>query len=178
MESIEGLAPVRAGRSASYGRGMCYVAVAATAWGTGGAVAAVLYRTSGLGPVAVSFWRLVFGIVLLAGLHLALGERLGARWRDALVLGAGLAVYQTAYYGSIAFAGLAVGTVVTLGACPVVIALAARWLLGEALTAGRICAVALGLAGLVLLVGGGGSVGRHLCWEWRAGCCRRPGTPW
>ncbi|MFC7763415.1 DMT family transporter [Catellatospora bangladeshensis] len=138
---------------------MFYVAVAATAWGTGGAVAAVLYRTSGLGPVAVSFWRLVFGIGLLAGLHLALGERLGARRRDALVLGAGLAVYQTAYYGSIAFAGLAVGTVVTLGACPVVIALAARWLLGEALTAGRVLAVALGLAGLVLLVGGGGSAG-------------------
>lgn len=159
MESIEGLAPARAGRTASYGRGMLYVAVAATAWGTGGAVAAVLYRTSGLGPVAVSFWRLVFGIVLLAGLHLALGERFGARWRDALVLGAGLAVYQTAYYGSIAFAGLAVGTVVTLGACPVVIALAARWLLGEALAAGRVLAVGLGLAGLVLLVGGGGGAG-------------------
>ncbi len=159
MESIEGLAPERASGTASYGRGMFYVAVAATAWGTGGAVAAVLYRTSGLGPVAVSCWRLVFGIVLLAGLHLALGERLGARWRDALVLGAGLAVYQTAYYGSIAFAGLAVGTVVTLGACPVVIALAARWLLGEALTAGRVLAVVLGLAGLVLLVGGGGAAG-------------------
>ncbi|MEV4416272.1 DMT family transporter [Catellatospora sp. NPDC049609] len=159
MESIEGLAPVRAGRTASYGRGMFYVAVAATAWGTGGAVAAVLYRTSGLGPVAVSFWRLVFGIGMLVGLHLAIGERLGARWRDALVLGAGLAVYQTAYYGSIAFAGLAVGTVVTLGACPVVIAVAARFALGEAFTAGRTGAVVLGLAGLVLLVGGGGAAG-------------------
>lgn len=159
MESISGLAPSRAGRTASYGRGMCYVAVAATAWGTGGAVAAVLYRTSGLGPVAVSFWRLVLGIAVLAGLHLAVGERFGARWRDALVLGAGLAVYQTAYYGSIAYAGLAVGTMVTLGACPVVIALAARWALGEALTVGRVAAVALGLAGLVLLVGGGGQAG-------------------
>lgn len=159
MESVSGLAPSRAGRSASYGRGMFYVAVAATAWGTGGAVAAVLYRTSGLGPVAVSFWRLVLGIAVLAGLHLAVGERLGARWRDALVLGAGLAVYQTAYYGSIAYAGLAVGTVVTLGACPVVIALAARWVLGEALTAGRLAAVAVGLLGLVLLVGGGGQAG-------------------
>jgi DME family drug/metabolite transporter len=138
---------------------MFYVAVAATAWGTGGAVAAVLYRTSGLGPVAVSFWRLAFGIAVLAGLHLAVGERCGARWRDALVLGVGLAVYQTAYYGSIAYAGLAVGTVVTLGASPVMIALAARWLLGEALTAGRVGAVAVALAGLVLLVGGGGGAG-------------------
>ncbi|GAB4047950.1 DMT family transporter [Catellatospora paridis] len=159
MESVSGLAPSCAGRSASYGRGMFYVAVAAAAWGTGGAVAAVLYRTSGLGPVAVSFWRLVVGIAMLAGLHLAVGERFGARWRDALVLGAGLAVYQTAYYGSIAYAGLAVGTVVTLGACPVVIALAARRVLGEALTAGRVVAVAVGLAGLVLLVGGGGQAG-------------------
>ncbi|WP_155372205.1 DMT family transporter [Catellatospora vulcania] len=159
MESISGLAPSRAGRTASYGRGMFYVAVAATAWGTGGAVAAVLYRTSGLGPVAVSFWRLVLGIAVLVGLHLAMGERFGARRRDALVLGVGLAVYQTAYYGSIAYAGLAVGTVVTLGACPVVIALAARWVLGEGLPAGRAAAVAVGLAGLVLLVGGGGPEG-------------------
>lgn len=159
MESTSGLAPACASDTASYRRGMFHVAVAATAWGTGGAVAAVLYRTSGLGPVAVSFWRLVLGIAALVGLHLVVGERFGARRRDALVLGAGLAVYQTAYYGSIAYAGLAVGTVVTLGASPVVIALAARWVLGEALTAARLGAVAVALAGLALLVGGGGPAG-------------------
>ena len=43
--------------------GLC---IAATAWGTGGAVAAILYDTSRLGPVAVSWWRFAGGVLLLA----------------------------------------------------------------------------------------------------------------
>src|SRR6476659_1037548 len=47
-------------------RGLLFVAIAAAAWGAGGVVAAVLYRASGLGPVAVSFWRTVIAVLLLA----------------------------------------------------------------------------------------------------------------
>lgn len=148
------------GEAAPYGRGLFFVAAAATAWGTGGAVAAVLYRTSGLGPVAVSFWRLVFGIGVLLVVARIAGERDRTPWRRTVVLGVGLAVYQTAYYGSIAYAGLAVGTVVTLGAGPVLIALAARWFLGEVLAWREFAAIGASVVGLLLLIGapsGGGT---------------------
>src|SRR5258706_15374165 len=50
-------------------RGLSFVTIAAIAWGTGGIVAAILYRTSGLGPIAVSFWRTVIGEALLAAVY-------------------------------------------------------------------------------------------------------------
>jgi DME family drug/metabolite transporter len=147
-------------------RGVFFVAIAAVAWGSGGVVASVLYRTSGLGPIAVSFWRLLIGVAILAAVR---GPRAGnARpggagraggrprdWRMLVLSGVGLAIYQTAYYGAVAEAGVAVGTVVTLGTGPVLIALGGRYALGERLGAGATVAVGTAIGGLVLLVAGG-----------------------
>ncbi|MEU4829621.1 EamA family transporter [Streptosporangium sp. NPDC023615] len=161
-------------------RGLLYVSIAATAWGTGGAAGALLDLTGGLGPVAVSFWRFAAGaaLLLLAGRLFGLGG--GARRRSPvvasrpggtstgdgprarrsgrsgdlgriLVTGAGMAVYQTAYFAAIAESGLAVATVVTIGATPVLVAAGGRLLLGERLGAAGLGAVAVALAGLVLL---------------------------
>ncbi|NUS16785.1 MAG: EamA/RhaT family transporter, partial [Streptomyces sp.] len=46
-------------------RGLIYVVVAATGWGTAGAVAAALYGRSGIGPLALTFWRAAGGFALL-----------------------------------------------------------------------------------------------------------------
>ncbi len=70
--------------------------------------------------------------------------------------GVGLTVFQSAYFAAVEATGLAVGTVVTLGAGPVLIALGARLTLGERLGRGGTAAVAGALAGLVVLVLGGG----------------------
>ncbi|UFR05800.1 DMT family transporter [Streptomyces sp. Go40/10] len=78
------------------------------------------------------------------------------RWiTRALATGLGLAVFQTAYFAAVASTGLAVATVVTLGAGPVLIALGARVLLGERLGTGGVTAVAGALAGLAVLTLGG-----------------------
>ncbi|WP_405140934.1 DMT family transporter [Sphaerisporangium sp. NBC_01403] len=136
-------------------RGMLYVTTAAAIWGTGGPAAAVLYRVSGLGPVAVSFWRFVFGAALLfaAARLLGLGEP-RPRWTGLLLVGSGLAVSQAAYFAAVAEAGVAMATVITLGASPALVALGARLALAERL--GRVGALSMGLAlaGLLLLVGG------------------------
>jgi DME family drug/metabolite transporter len=142
------------------GRGILFVALAATAWGTGGAAAAVLYG-AGLGPVAVSWWRFVTGALLLAGARRFAGPptRPDRRsWPIVLVTGMGLAVYQTAFYVALDRTGLAVATVVTLGAGPVLIALGGHFTGLERLTRGAGGAIAVALAGLLLLVGtsGGG----------------------
>ncbi|CAL9381256.1 DMT family transporter [Streptomyces sp. enrichment culture] len=150
------------------GRGLLYLIVAGVAWGTAGAAASLVYRASDLGPVALSFWRCAAGLVLLLAVRLvrprtrtAVREPLGPRAVRAGVTGLGLAVFQTAYFAAVSATGLAVATVVTLGAGPVLIALGARLTLAERLGRGGVAAVAGALAGLgVLVLGGGGATVR------------------
>ncbi|WP_248958314.1 DMT family transporter [Sphaerisporangium perillae] len=140
-------------------RGMLYVTIAATIWGTGGPAAALLYRLSGLGPVAVSFWRFVFGAGLLFGAARLL--RLGGwrpRWSGLLTVGAGLAISQAAYFAAVAASGVAVATVITLGASPALVALGARLALAERLGRTGAAGMVLALTGLLLLVGGPSAV--------------------
>jgi DME family drug/metabolite transporter len=170
-----------------FGRGLLYLAVAGAAWGTAGAAADLIYRSSETGPITVSFWRNVAGLVLLLAVQLIRsrggglrrngrrgGPRSGPRSgparrrrrlsrRDLLVrgqTGLGLAVFQTAYFGAVQSTGLAVGTVVTLGTGPLLIAVGARLVLHERLPRGGVAAMAAALGGLVVLVLGhpGGTV--------------------
>ncbi|MDX5567252.1 EamA family transporter [Streptomyces sp. ID05-04B] len=164
-------------------RALLYLVVAGAAWGTAGAAASLIYRISDLGPVALSFWRCAAGLALLLAARPllrrrarsapapatttaspALGEQAPApealrrKARRTAITGFGLAVFQTAYFAAVSATGLAVATVVTLGAGPVLIALGARLTLGERLGRGGALAVMGALAGLgVLFAGGGGS---------------------
>lgn len=141
------------------GRGLFYIAFAAVAWGVGGFVAAVLYDHSGLGPIAVTFWRYLGGLLLLAAMR-PFTSRGGAAPRSrtrTVVNGLGMALYQTAYYVAIDLAGVAVATVVVLGSGPVLVAVGARVFLGERLGGTGAATVAVSLAGLVLLVNADGT---------------------
>lgn len=147
------------------GRSLLYLIVAGIAWGTAGAAASLIFRVSDMGPMALSFWRCVGGLVLLLG-ALALRPRRTApavaeprrrRLIRILGTGVGLTVFQSAYFAAVEATGLAVGTVVTLGAGPVLIAVGARITMGERLGRGGVTAVAGALAGLAVLVLGGDS---------------------
>ncbi|MEU3510181.1 EamA family transporter [Streptomyces longwoodensis] len=128
-------------------------------------MAAELYDVGGIGPISVSFWRFLSGLGLLLAAHLVRRSRrpetalslratFAANPRRALITGFGLAVYQTAYFASVQQAGLTVATVVTLGSGPVLVAVGARLTLGERTGVAGTAAVASGVAGLVLLMGG------------------------
>ncbi|MFF1556791.1 DMT family transporter [Streptomyces sp. NPDC058279] len=149
--------------SPASGRSLLYLVVAGAAWGTAGAAASLLFLTSDLGPLALSFWRSAGGLVVLAGV-LAVRRRPGRAPRPSVrsLIGTGLmfTVFQAAYFGAVRETGLAVGTVVTLGAGPVLIALGARYWMGERLGRGGAAAVGGALAGLAVLVlgSGGGEV--------------------
>ncbi|RSN88471.1 EamA family transporter [Streptomyces sp. WAC 05379] len=144
------------------GRGLIYLIIAGAAWGTAGAAASLVYRTSDMGPIALSFWRCAVGFVLLLAVRLlrprprrTVSEPLARKALRAGATGIGLAVFQTAYFAAVEATGLAVGTVVTLGAGPVFIALGARLTLGERLGRGGVAAVAGALTGLAVLALGG-----------------------
>ncbi|MGW2787240.1 DMT family transporter [Streptomyces populi] len=159
------------------GRGLLYLIVAGVAWGTAGAAASLVYRVSDMGPVALSFWRCAGGLVLLLALRPrrrhprprhgghggrpAVREAPGSKALRIGLTGLGLAVFQTAYFAAVEATGLAVATVVTLGAGPVIIALGARLTMGERLGRGGSAAVVGALSGLgVLVLGGGGATVR------------------
>ncbi|ETK32055.1 DMT family transporter [Microbispora sp. ATCC PTA-5024] len=152
-------------------QGLVYLSIAAVAWGTGGAAGALLHRTGHLSPVAVSFWRFACGAALLVGASRLAGRsgagsaaRRGGRpsTRAVLVLGPAMAVCQAAYFAAIAESGVAVATMITMGATPVLVALGGRVVLREPLGRTALACLGLALAGLVLLAGGtGGTGGAH-----------------
>ncbi|MFE5830079.1 DMT family transporter [Streptomyces sp. NPDC056488] len=157
------------GSALSVGRSLLYLIVAGIAWGTAGAAASLIFRVSDMGPLALSFWRCAGGLVLLLGalalrsrravVHAVVPVPVEPRRRRAVRIlgtGVGLTVFQSAYFAAVEATGLAVGTVVTLGAGPVLIALGARLTLGERLGRGGSLAVVGALAGLGVLVLGGG----------------------
>ncbi|MFI9583206.1 DMT family transporter [Streptomyces sp. NPDC052236] len=158
------------------GRSLFYLIVAGIAWGTAGAAASLIFEVSDMGPLALSFWRCAGGLVVLLGAlvwrarwasvvapRAGAGARPGAveprRLRLLRILGTGIGLtfFQSAYFAAVQATGLAVGTVVTLGAGPVLIAVGARLTMGERLGRGGAIAVLGALAGLAVLVLGGDS---------------------
>lgn len=144
------------------GRSLVRLVVAGVAWGTAGAAASLVFGISDMGPLALSFWRCAGGLALLLPVlalrprrPAVLAEPRSRRLLRVLGNGLGLVVFQSAYFAAVGATGLAVGTVVTLGAGPVFIAVGARLAMGERLGRGGLAAVAGGLAGLAVLVLGG-----------------------
>ncbi|RKT03504.1 DME family drug/metabolite transporter [Streptomyces sp. 3211.6] len=158
--------------SPATGRSLLYLVVAGVAWGTAGAAASLLFLASDLGPLALSFWRSAGGLVVLLGVLAVRRPARVSRGRRTPVLsliGTGLmfTLFQAAYFGAVRETGLAVGTVVTLGAGPVLIALGARYWMGERLGWGGAAAVGGALGGLaVLVLGSGGGEVRPLGVGW------------
>ncbi len=153
--------------SPAAGRSLLYLVVAGAAWGTAGAAASLLFLASDLGPLALSFWRCAGGLAVLVAVIAVRGSRPGSRSRrgpsrvrpsmgSLIVTGLLFTVFQAAYFAAVRDTGLAVGTVVTLGAGPVIIALGARYWMGERLGLGGATAVVGALAGLAVLVLGSG----------------------
>jgi DME family drug/metabolite transporter len=140
-------------RGATYGS-VCVLA-AAVLWGTTGTAAAL---APGVGSLAVGAAAMGIGGLLQA----AAGSRvmrefragLAAQWRTLAVAAVAVAVYPLAFYTSMRLAGVAVGTVVSIGSAPMAAALiervidrqplSRRWAVGAA--AGVLGVLVLGLA--------------------------------
>jgi drug/metabolite transporter, DME family len=103
--------------------GASHILLAACLWGT--TATARTFAPAGAGPVAVGAVRVIGGgfllflVALRGGALRGLIAR-GTRTRCLLVAGAAsAAAYQTAFFAATARAGVAIGTVVTIGAAPV-----------------------------------------------------------
>jgi DME family drug/metabolite transporter len=139
-------------------RGFALVVLAALCWGTSGITADVVADRTGLDPLDIAWHRMAVGAAALGVVHLArrparhLPLTRGLTGR-LIAVGAGLAAYQSAYFAAVAAAGVSIATLVSLGLAPLLVAVGAA-VLGhgrpDRATGG---ALAVALAGLVLLVG-------------------------
>jgi DME family drug/metabolite transporter len=140
------------------------VLLAAVLFGTTGTAQAL--GPSGSTPLGVGAVRLAVGGLALLALLPLLGGRAGdaaALWRTPVGLLAGLctALYQVCFFAGVDRAGVALGTLVTIGSGPVFAGLLAALLLRDRPGRGWVAATALCVAGLALLTstsGGTGSV--------------------
>jgi DME family drug/metabolite transporter len=141
-------------------RGFLLVVLAALCWGTSGISGDVVADRTGLDPLDIAWHRMAIGAAVLLAVQLARARRGGARtpltpglrWRLGAV-GAALAVYQSAYFAAVATAGVSIATLVALGLAPLLVAVGSTVLGHGRPDRATGLALAVALAGLVLLVG-------------------------
>ena len=147
--------------------GTTFILLAATLWGTTGT--ARTFAPGAAGPLTVGAIRIVGGGLLLfvialrgGALRGLVGTGTSARYLVALAAAA-VAVYQAAFFAATARTGVAIGTVVTIGAAPVfagVLSLLARPRTRP--TSRWLAATAAAVAGCALLVTSGHASGANL----------------
>lgn len=139
-------------RSRSAGIGALCVLAASLLWGTTGTAATF---APDVGPLAVGAAAMGLGGLLQALIAAPKITRYAAglsERRGTVLLGAtSVAVYPLAFYSSMHLAGVAVGTVVSIGTAPLASALIERIVDGRRLIRRWMLAAILGLLGTVLL---------------------------
>ncbi|MFE2218965.1 DMT family transporter [Streptomyces canus] len=142
----------RVDRGRTAGIGALCVLAASVLWGTTGTAATF---APDVGPLAIGAVAMGLGGLLQALVAAPQIARAASRLRDqrgTVVLGAAsVAVYPLAFYSSMHLAGVAVGTVVSIGTAPLASALIERVVDGRRLTRRWMLAATLGLLGTVLL---------------------------
>jgi DME family drug/metabolite transporter len=141
--------------------GFLLVVLAAMCWGTSGISGAIVAGRTNLGPLDIAWHRMAIGAVaLLVGYLLTRRRRpapAGPLARGTAVrlvlIGAGLAAYQLAYFAAVATAGVSIATLVALGLAPLLIAVGAALLGHGRPDRATVVALVVALTGLVLLVG-------------------------
>lgn len=142
----------RIGLTMALGAGFC--------WGTTGPLSTALYA-EGAALTAVGFWRIALAAIALALWGVLRRELFAVDLRGLLVVGllggACVAGFEVAYQFAIAGVGVA-GAAALLYTAPVLVAVAARLVLGEALTPLRLVLALVVMVGATLTVRGGSGV--------------------
>lgn len=143
--------------------GLIQITVTGVLWGTTGVAVQLLREGTGLSPVSIGFHRLAIAALVLlactAGRLRTVVSALRAAPVPLLLTGVGLGLYQALYFAAVAWAGVSVATIVSLGLAPV---LAAAW---ESVHARRLpgplrlSTLVAAVAGLVLITGATGQPG-------------------
>src|SRR5881397_100614 len=137
--------------------GYLFALAAGAIWGTTGPLSTALYR-AGEAITGIGFWRLVIGLLGFVVYGLLRPQLFRIDRKAWLLVGLGggalVALFEVAYQFGIAGTGVA-GAAALLYIAPVLVAILAKPLLGEKLTALRIVLALVVMAGAALTVQGG-----------------------
>ncbi|WP_430780059.1 DMT family transporter [Actinoplanes sp. G11-F43] len=101
------------------------VSITGILWGTTGVVVQVVAARTGLGAIAIGFYRLAVAAAALLVIGFPALRRILAAFRAApagvIATGVGLAAYQGLYFLAVRLSGVSVATVVSLGVAPVLL---------------------------------------------------------
>ena len=141
--------------------GLVQITAAAVLWGTSGVIAQLVHRSTGMGAMDISFWRLAFSAAAMLVIAVAGFRRvLAAARRDPWALiaaGLALAAYQGLYFLSVTTAGVNIATMVSLGTAPVVAALWEAFRRRRLPSSRSSTVIVVAVVGLVLVAGGHGA---------------------
>lgn len=132
--------------------GFACVLTASALWGTTGTTATFASGVSplGIGAVAMGLGGLLLALTALRSIVKG-RAKLAAQW-PMLILGSlSVAIYPLAFYSSMHLAGVAIGTVISIGSAPLAASLIERFFDGQKLTTRWLLGAAAGLGGAVLL---------------------------
>ncbi|WP_029088163.1 EamA family transporter [Brevibacterium album] len=151
--------PRSAGRTGA--RGALQVATAASLWGVGAAVAALVFAASALSPAALTFWRFALAAAILLALHtlrriLRGGPGLGVLLREQglalAITGVLLAAAQSLMYAAVASMGAGLGSTLVLATGPIVMAVLSIPMLGLTLNRAGWLTMIPAIAALIALL--------------------------
>jgi drug/metabolite transporter, DME family len=142
--------------------GFLLLVLAGLCWGTSGISGSIVLERTDLQALDIAWHRMTIGAVALFVGHLLSRRRRAAApsvrpTRGVVVrlvlVAAGLAAYQLAYFAAVTAAGVSIATLVALGLAPLLIAVGATLLGHGRPDAATMAALTAALIGLVLLVG-------------------------
>lgn len=132
--------------------GIVFVLAAALLWGTTGTAAAM---APVVGPLAIGAAAMGIGGLLQAAAasRVMFTHRGGltAQWRTVMVSAGAVAVFPLAFYSSMRFAGVAVGTVVSIGSAPPAAAVIERIVDHQPLSRGWALGTTVGVSGVLAI---------------------------
>jgi DME family drug/metabolite transporter len=132
--------------------GALFVLTASLLWGTTGTAATF---APGVSPLAIGAVAMGFGGLLQAAIAarpmLAFGPSLRRQWRIVALGSLAVAMYPLAFYSSMHLAGVAVGTVVSIGSAPLASAVIERVVDRNPFTGRWMAGAMLGVSGAALL---------------------------
>ncbi|WP_433791236.1 DMT family transporter [Actinoplanes sp. CA-252034] len=133
------------------------VSAAGILWGTAGVVVQVVAEHTGLGALAIGFYRLAVAAVVLLLIGLPSRRRIWAAFRGApvavIAAGVGLAAYQGLYFVAVRLSGVSIATVVSLGIAPVLLSAWETLRTRQRPSTATLIASAAAVGGLVLIGG-------------------------
>jgi drug/metabolite transporter, DME family len=140
------------------GRGLPFLVLAATLWGTVPVATNAIYQQAQTNALSLGFLRLALSLLILVPTAVFVTKPRHWRlpWRDLallLLFGASMALYQVCYFAAIPRIGVTTAALVTLCTAPLMVAILGRFFLGERLSFRVYMAMLLAISGVLMLIG-------------------------